>query len=172
MKKKICAILAFIIAAVLCVSAGCNKTDKNKNSVAGTVDGLKLTRSVFGYAFNFTAEELYRSGNVSFDRFGTDEFVTLLKETRNEDGKSYFDALKDDTVEYARKYLVNESLARKSSEWPSDSELRTSGDELKSDLESTYAYYIQYYGYTADLICLQIYGIQRAFLQMKVPQSE
>ena len=159
MKKKICAVAAVVIAIVLCFMAGCNKNKNGDKSSAGTVDGLKLTRSVFGYAFNFTAEELYRSGKVSFDRFGTDEFVALLKETKNEDGKSYFDVLKEDTLEYAQKYLVNESLARKSADWPSDSDLKASGEDIKTELETTYAYYIQYNGYTADLICLQIYGM-------------
>ncbi|MBO4326572.1 MAG: peptidylprolyl isomerase [Clostridia bacterium] len=157
MKKKICCAAAIVLALVLCFCAACNK--KKGGDSAGTVNGLQLTRPVFGYAFSFMAEDLYRSGDVSFDKFGTDEFVALLKETKNSEGKSCFDALKEDTVEYARKYLVNESLARASSDWPSDDELKASGTQLKEEIENTYAYYIQYYGYTADLICMQLYGM-------------
>ncbi len=158
MKKKISIAVVILLAAVLCICAACNK-NKPGNDSAGTVAGIKLTRPVFGYAFNFTMDELYRSGEVSFDKFGTEEFVSLLKDTKNSEGKSYFDKLTEDTVEYARKYLVNESLARATKDWPSESDIKASAGELKSELETTYAYYIQYYGYSLDLICLQIYGM-------------
>ena len=160
MKKSLCIIIALVLAFAFCLGSACNKngSSDSKGNYAGTVNGIKITRAVFGYAYNYSANELYYSGKVSFDGYGSDAFVELLKSTKNEDGKTYFDVLADDTIEHAQRYLVNESLARESDSWPSDSELKSKGDDLETEINSTYSYYIQY-GYTADSICMSIYGL-------------
>ena len=158
MKKTICIVLVLVLAFTFCLGTACKKKGDGTDS-AGTVAGLKITRSVFGFAYNFAANELFASGEVSFDNYGTDAFVDMLKNTKNSEGKTYFDVLAERTLWYAQKYLTNESLARGSDKWPSDDELKSKGNDLKTEIESTYAYYISYYGYTADLICMQIYGM-------------
>ena len=167
MKRKTVILCAAVLAIVLCFCAACNKNKKGGGDSAGTVNGIKLTRPIFGYAFNFTAEDIYLEGNVPFDKFGTEEFVTVLKETNNADGKSYFDVIIDDTLEYAHKYLVNESLAREK-----DADLKKRGEELKTELESSYAYYIQYYGYTLDMIALQRFGMPLSDYMEIFPRTE
>ena len=172
MKRKTVILCAAVLAIVLCFCAACNKNKKGGGDSAGTVNGIKLTRPIFGYAFNFTAEDIYLEGNVPFDKFGTEEFVTVLKETDNADGKNYFDVIIDDTLEYAHKYLVNESLAREKDSWPSDADLKKRGEELKTELESSYAYYIQYYGYTLDMIALQRFGMPLSDYMEIFPRTE
>ena len=172
MRKKIIILCAAVLATVLCFCAACNKNKKNTGEYAGIVNGIGLTRPIFGYAFNFTAEDLYLEGSVPFDQFGTEAFVTLLKETKNSEGKSYFDVVVDETLEYAHKYLVNESLAREKAGWPSDADLKKRGEDLKTELESNYAYYIQYYNYTLDMIALQLFGMPLSDYMEIFPRTE
>ena len=172
-KKIICAVLAVLTAVTLLgAAAGCRKNKGNKSEYAGKVDGLDFTRPVFMYAFNYAANKLYQSGEVSFDTFGTDEFVDLLKETKNADGKSYYDAMLEDILIEGQKYLINEKMARGESDWPGDSTLKAKGDNLKTSLESDYAMYIQYYGYTAEMIALQLFGMPLSDYMDIYPRTE
>jgi hypothetical protein len=171
-KKIICAVLAVLTAVTLLGAAGCNKNKGGKGEFAGKVDGLNFTRPVFMYAFNYAANKLYQSGEVSFDTFGTDEFVDLLKETKNADGKSYYDAMLEDILLEGQKYLINEKLARGGSDWPDDSTLKTKGENLKTSLESDYAMYIQYYGYTVEMIALQLFGMPLSDYMDIYPRTE
>ena len=171
-KKIICAVLAVLTAVTLLgAAAGCNK-NKGKNEFVGKVDGLNFTRPVFMYAFNYAANKLYQSGEVSFDTFGTDEFIDLLKETKNADGKSYYDAMLEDILIEGQKYLINEKMARGESDWPDDSTLKTKGENFKTSLESDYAMYIQYYGYTVEMIALQLFGMPLSDYMDIYPRTE
>ena len=171
LKKVLCAVLAALIAVTLLGAAGCRKKG-NMSEYVGTVDGLNFTRPVFMYAFNYAANLLYQSGEVSFDLFGTDEFVDLLKETKNADGRSYYDVMKEDILKEGQKYLINEKMARGGSDWPDDGTLKSKGENLKTSLESNYAMYIQYYGYTVDMIALQLFGMPLSDYMEIYPRTE
>lgn len=170
--RILCALLAVLTAITLLGAAGCNKNKGGKGDSAGTVDGLKFDRPVFMYAFNYAANKLYQTGEVSFDTFGTDEFVDLLKETKNADGRSYYDVMREDILTEGQKYLINEKMARGGSDWPDDAALRAKGDNLKASLESDYAMYIQYYGYTLEMIALQLFGMPLSDYMSIYPRTE
>ena len=152
--------------------AGCKK-GKNSSESAATVNGLAVTRPIFIYGFNFAANEVYSDQDslLSFDKYGTQEFYQLVTELKAPDGQSYYKIISDKTLEYAQKYLISESLARESDGWPSDSDLKASGEEAKASIESVYSYYITYYGMTADEICLQVYGMPLSDYMEFYPRS-
>jgi len=162
MKKKLIRRGAIVLALVIALTAfaGCNK-NKGSSDAAATVNGLAVTRPIFVYGFNFAANEVYSDSDslLSFDKYGTQEFYQLVTDTKDPDGKTYYSVLSESTLNYAQKYLISESLAREAGDWPSDSELKASGEAAKSSIESSYSYYISYYGMTANDICLQVYGM-------------
>ncbi len=161
-RKTILTAIVFVLAAVLCLGAACGKKDGDAAASVGTVAGLKLTRPVFAYAFGSAAQELYESGNVSFDGFGTQTFLDELTGKKDGSGKSYYEILKENVIENAVKYLVNEKLSRGDAAWPSDGDLAKEGEESLKKIETQYASYIQYYGYTVESLVMQMYGMPSA----------
>ena len=154
-KKKWIALICACLMIVV-VLAGCSG---KKEKYAAKVNGEKITRAIFATLFNIELSELYAEDPecLPFDTdFGRESFYKALKETKNKDGKTYYDQLVENTLESCREFIINMQLAKKDKNWPSKKEMEKS----KADLQSEIASAAEYYGVdSSDELCIMMEGV-------------
>ncbi len=152
-KKWIALIVACLM--VVAVLAGCNGT---KEKYAAKVNGMAVTRPIFVTLFNVELSMLYAEDEtcLPFEQLGTDAFYKALKETKNKEGKTYFDQLAESTLDSCQKFVINLQMAQKDKSWPSKKDLQKDKDNMRAELEQA----VSYYGAEdADQLCIMTEGI-------------
>lgn len=159
MNKKVIALI-LVIAIALGMFAGCKKKGGNEKGAA-VINGTAVTRPIFAYAFNEALNNLYyeNNENVDFNLFGTIDFFNALKNNKNSDGITYYEQLRDETLEIARKFIINMDMAKTDKNWPDKDALEKTKNDQRANVESTYSVYIESYGWTVDDIALQLFGM-------------
>lgn len=153
-KKKWIALICACLM-VVAVLAGCNGT---KAKYAAKVNGTAITRPIFVTLFNVELSMLYAEDEtcLPFEQLGTDAFYEALKETKNQEGKTYFEQLVTSTLDSCQKFVINLQMAKKDKSWPSKKDLQKDKDNMRADIEQA----VSYYGAEdADQFCIMTEGI-------------
>ncbi len=154
-KKKWIALICACLM-VFAVLAGCSG---KKEKYAAKINGVKITRPIFATMFNIELSELYAEDKdcLPFDEsFGREAFYTALKETKNKDGKTYYDLLVERTLVACQEFVVNMQMAKKDKSWPSADKMKENKETIQKDIESALEYY---QAENADEFCIMMEGV-------------